>query len=136
MLSQNEQSAVLSKARELCQTILQQPSMVSARERIDAFLGNEEASSLYQSLITKGQALQQKQQLSMTLSDEEIADFESHREQVLANPVSKAFLDAQNEMREISHSVNKFLSMTMETGQAPSDEEFQSATCGHGCNCH
>ena len=135
MLNQSEQSAVIGKTQELCQTILDQPGMVSARQRIEAFLGDESARSQYQNVVTKGQELQQKQQTSTPLSDQEIAEFESSRDQLMQNPIAKGFLDAQEQMRELHHSVNKFVSMTLESGRVPTTEDFEAATCGNGCSC-
>ena len=135
MLNQTEQSAVNGKTQELCQTILDQPSMVSARQRIEAFLGDESARNQYQTLVNKGQDLQKKQQMSIALSDEEVAAFESSREELMGNPIAKGFLEAQELMRELHHSVTKFVSMTLETGRVPTPEDLEAATCGHGCNC-
>jgi cell fate (sporulation/competence/biofilm development) regulator YlbF (YheA/YmcA/DUF963 family) len=135
-MSPNETNTVIEKTRELCQTILQQPSLISARQHMDAFLGDEPARTQYESLVNKSQALQKKQEMSVALSEEEIADFETHRETVLGNPVSRAYLDAQQDLQEIRHSVNKLISMSLETGRVPSVEDFQSASCGHGCHCH
>jgi len=135
MLNQNEQDTVIEKARELCQTIVSQPGMMSARRQVEAFLADEHARTHYQGLVSKGQGLQQKQQLSQALSDDEIADFESHREAVLNNPISKGFLDAQETMRELHHSITKMISMTLESGTVPTQEDMQAASCGQGCNC-
>ena len=135
MLDQTEQSAVIAKTRELCQSILDQPSVAAARQRIEAFLEDDHARAEYQGLAAKGEALQQKQQMAMPLTEQEIADFQSHRDRVMSNPVAKGFLDAQEQMREVHHSVNKFVSMTLESGQVPTVEDFAAATCGHGCNC-
>jgi cell fate (sporulation/competence/biofilm development) regulator YlbF (YheA/YmcA/DUF963 family) len=136
MLNQNEQDAVAQKTRELCETVLNQPSLVAARQRIDAFLEDQSARAKYQSLVAKGQALQEKQQMAMELSDEEIAAFEAQRNEVLSNPVAKGFLDAQEEFQSIRHSITKHVSMTLETGKVPTEADMQEATCGHGCNCH
>jgi hypothetical protein len=62
MLDQNEHSAVIRKTCELCEAILQQPGIISSQNTIRAFMGNEEARADYHSLVTKSQALQQKQQ--------------------------------------------------------------------------
>src|ERR1043166_9488671 len=45
-----EESPVLQKTRELCQTILDQPNMQSIRRRIDAFLGDEKHRPQYDGL--------------------------------------------------------------------------------------
>jgi cell fate (sporulation/competence/biofilm development) regulator YlbF (YheA/YmcA/DUF963 family) len=136
MPNENEPSAVTEKTRELCQAILQQPEIISAQGHISVFMSNPQAQADYQALVTKGQALQEKQEKSIPLTDEEIAEFESHREKVLGNPVSRAFLDAQQSMQQMRHSVNKFVSMALESGRVPTEQDFESASCGHGCNCH
>jgi len=130
-----DESPVIKKTKELCQTILEQPNMRSIRQRIDAFMGDEATRAQYDSLVTKGQALQQKQQLSMELSGEEVADFESHRDKVLNNPVARGFLDAQEELHEMQHSGQKYVNKTLELGRLPSDEDMEEG-CGHGgCGC-
>src|SRR5438105_2024079 len=111
--------SVAQKTKELCQTILDQPSMQSIRQRIDAFMGDEKAREQYDALVNKGQALQQKQQMSMPLSGEEIADFEQHREGLLSNPVARGFLDAQEELQQVQQSVQQYVNKTLELGRMP-----------------
>jgi cell fate (sporulation/competence/biofilm development) regulator YlbF (YheA/YmcA/DUF963 family) len=135
-MSPDETNRVIEKTRELCQTILQQPSLAAVRQRMDVFLGNEQARAEYESLVGKSQALQKKQESAVGLSQEEIEDFESHREKVLGNPVARGFIEAQQDMQEIRHAVSKLVSMSLEKGEVPSAEDFQAATCGHGCHCH
>jgi cell fate (sporulation/competence/biofilm development) regulator YlbF (YheA/YmcA/DUF963 family) len=139
MPSQTEETVVMQKTRELCQTILDQPNMQSIRQRIDAFMGDEATRSLYDNLVSKGQELQQKQQMSQQLSSEEIADFEQHREQLLSNPVARGFLDAQEELHEVKHSVHQFLNKTLELGRLPTEDDLcQGGGCGghgHGGGC-
>ena len=84
--------------------------------------------------LEKGQALNQKQQFSMPISNEEIADFETHRETLIKNPVARGFIDAQEELHKIQSSVNQYVTKTMELGRVPQEEDFGS--CGHGCGCH
>src|SRR5258707_14508224 len=93
-----EEPPVIRKTRELCQAILEQPNMPSIRERMDAFMADEKTRAQYDGLMTKGQALQQKQQMSMPLSAEEIADFDQHKASLLNNSVARGFLDAQEEL--------------------------------------
>ena len=49
------------KTRELCQTIVDQPEMTSIRKRIDTFLADAGARGQYETVMSKGQALQEKQ---------------------------------------------------------------------------
>src|SRR5436309_8904871 len=104
-----EESPVIRKTRELCQTILDQPSIQSIRQRIDAFMGDEKTRAQYDGLVAKGQELQQKQQMSMQLSDKEISDFEQQREAVFNNPVARSFLDAQEELHGVQETVQQYV---------------------------
>ncbi len=65
-----------SKTRELCQTIIDQPEMISIRKRIDTFLSDPGARGQYETVMNKGQALQEKQS-------------RSHRSKARRSPTSK-----------------------------------------------
>ena len=131
-----EQTPITRKTLELCQTILEQPNIKSIRERIEAFAADETTRAQYDGLAKKGEALQQKQQLSTPLTGEEIADFEQHREALLNNPVARGFLDAQGELHEVKHSVHQYLNKTLELLRLPTEEEVSANGCGHGgCGC-
>ena len=43
-----------AKTRELCQTIIDQPEMISIRKRIDTFLSNPGARGQYETVMSKG----------------------------------------------------------------------------------
>jgi len=128
---------ILEKTKQLCQTILDQPNMRSARERIEAFVADDKARAQYEGLMAKGQALQMKQQRSMPLSGEEISEFEKDRDALLQNPVARGFLDAQDELHNVHKSINQYVSKTLELGRLPTEEDFESAGggCGDGCGC-
>jgi cell fate (sporulation/competence/biofilm development) regulator YlbF (YheA/YmcA/DUF963 family) len=130
-----EETPVIQKTRELCQTILDQPAMQSIRRRIDAFMGDDRTRGQYDDLVNKGQALQQKQQMSLALTGEEIADFEQHRDSLMKNPVAREFMDAQEELHELQESVHQYVNKTLELGRLPTEEEMKAGSCGHGCGC-
>ena len=133
-----EETAITRKTRELCQMILDEPSMQALRQRIDTFMADEETRAQYDGLIAKGQALQEKQQRSVALTGEEISDFEQQRDSLLNNPVARGFLDAQQELHQVQESIQKYVSKTIELGRLPSEEELSSGCCGeheHGCGC-
>src|SRR5438477_5608980 len=121
-----EESVIVAKTKELCQAILDEPNMQAVRQRVDAFMGDDQARSLYDGLVTKGQALQQKQQLSMPLSGEEVADFEQHRTALFNNHVARDFLDAQEKLHQVQESVQHYVSKTLELGRLPTDDEMNS----------
>ncbi len=131
-----EESTVTQKTRELCEAILEQPEYQAARKNIEAFLADDKSRAQYDGLTLKGQALQQKQQQALPLTGEEISTFEKERDALLANPVARGFLDAQEQMHEFQETVNKLLSKTLELGRVPGAEELDSGGCGSGCGCH
>jgi cell fate (sporulation/competence/biofilm development) regulator YlbF (YheA/YmcA/DUF963 family) len=131
-----EDTPVIRKTKELCQTILDQPNMQSIRQRIDAFMGDDKTRSQYDGLMAKGQELQQKQQMSMPLSGEEINAFEQQRDALLNNPVARGFLDAQEELHSVQESIHTLVNKTIELGRIPTEEDLSGGSCGHGCGCH
>ena len=128
-----DESPVIEKTKELCQTILDQSDLHAPRQRITVFMADENSRAQYDSLVTKGQTLQQKQQMAVPLTSEEIADFEQQRETLLNNPVARGFLDAQEELRHVQESIRKYVARTLELGRVPDPEDFVS--CGPGCGC-
>lgn len=124
------------KTRELCQTIIDQPEMISIRKRIDTFLSDPGARGQYEAVMSQGQALQEKQARSQPLESAEIAGFEKHRDALMKNSVARGFLDAQEELHEIQHSIQKHISKTIELGRVPTEGDFDNGSCGHGCGCH
>jgi cell fate (sporulation/competence/biofilm development) regulator YlbF (YheA/YmcA/DUF963 family) len=124
------------KTRELCQTIIAQPEWTAIRQRIDTFLSDPTAKNQYDAVNIKGQALHEKQHSGQPLKDEEIAEFEKHRDTLLKNPIAKGFLDAQEELHGIQSSVQKYLSKTLELGRVPTEADLEEGSCGHGCGCH
>ncbi len=131
-----EESLITRKTRELCQAILDEPSIRSARERIDTFMADEKTRAQYDDLVAKGQELQQKQQSAIALTGEEISDFEQHRDSLLKSPVARGFMDAQQELHEVRESIQKYVSKTLELGRLPAEEELAGSCCsGGGCGC-
>ena len=124
------------KTQELCQAIIAQPEMVALRKRIEAFMADHGTRSQYETLVSKGQALQERQQQGRPLAETEISEFEKQREALLANPVAVGFLDAQEEMHDIQKSIQKRISKTIELGRLPAAADLEEGSCGHGCGCH
>ena len=135
MQTTTQESTVVQKTRELCQAILDQPDLRSARQGIDAFMSDDAARAQYDGVMSKGQALQEKQQRSVPLTGEEISAFEKDKDALLKNPVARGFLDAQQEFHDVHKSINEYVSKTLELGRLPTEEDFESGECGHGCGC-
>src|SRR5690242_12712005 len=104
---------VETKTRELCEAIIEHIETGGIRKNIDTFLADASARGQYESLMSKGQALQEKQQSGQALEPAEISTFEKERDALLKNPVATAFLDAQEEMHELQHLVQKHVGKTI-----------------------
>ncbi|HSY20196.1 MAG TPA: YlbF family regulator [Candidatus Acidoferrales bacterium] len=126
-----------TKTNELCEAILQEIQTGGIRQRIDTFLSDTTARGAYESLMSRGQALQEKQHHGQPLDPTEIASFEKDRDALLKNPVAAGFLDAQEEMHELQSTVKKMVGKTIELGRIPSaDDLAEGGSCGSGCGCH
>ena len=125
-----------TKTNELCEAILEQIQTGGIKQRIDTFLSDATARGAYEALMSKGQALQEKQHHGQTLDQAEIVAFEKDRDALLKNPVAAGFLDAQEEMHELQSTVKKTVAKAMELGRIPTAEELSSGGCGEGCGCH
>jgi cell fate (sporulation/competence/biofilm development) regulator YlbF (YheA/YmcA/DUF963 family) len=130
-----EDSVIISKTRELCQVLLEQPEYQVLRRDIETFLADEAAKDQYRSLNERGEHLQHKQQQGVRLSDEEIASFEQERERLFNNPVARGFLDAQQAMHKMQETISQYVGKTFELGRVPAAEDFDQGGCGHGCGC-
>ena len=136
MPTQIEENAIIGKTKELCQTIIAQPGMTSIRQRIDSFLSDVNAHAQFETVMNKGQALQEKQGRGLQPDNVEIADFEKHRDELLKNPVAQGFLGAREELHEIQHSIQKYISKTLELGRVPTEADLGDGSCGGDCGCH
>ena len=125
------------KTRELCEAIIEQLQTGGIRQRIDTFLADASARGQYESLMSKGQSLQEKQHSGQALEPAEISAFEADRDALLKNPVASGFLDAQEEMHELQQHLSKQVAKTIELGRIPTaDDLAEGGSCGHGCGCH
>ena len=130
-------TTIETKTNELCEAILKEIQNGGIRQRIDTFLADNTARGAYESLMSRGQALPEKQHHGQQLDPTEIASFEKDRDALLANPVAAGFLDAQEEMHELQSTVKKMVGKTIELGRIPSAEDLaEGGSCGSGCGCH
>jgi len=130
------ESTIIQKTQELCRTIVEQPDFRAMKQQIESFLADAQARQLYESVSQKGQELRQKQQNSLELTPQEIAQFETERETLLNHPVAMGFLQAQETMQEVKESVQRYVARTFELGRVPTPDDFESCACSSGCGCH
>ena len=130
-----KESIIVQRAQELCQAIVDQPDFLVLKQRLDAFLSDESLKFEFQQVHQIGEMLHQKQSQGMELDREEITQFETLRERLMANPVASEFLQAQERVKEIHQVVGKFLEKTFELGRRPEFDDVHSGSCGN-CDCH
>ena len=123
------------KTRELCQAIVDRPGFTELKRKLDAFMENEAAKFQFQMLNERGGILQQKQAGGLTITDEEIGQFEALRDGVLKDSVTTDFIDVQKEMQAMQEMVMNHLQKTFELGRVPTQEDFDSCSSS-SCGCH
>lgn len=135
-----DDSAVMSKTKELCSAIADDPDYKALLAKVECFLEDDAARLMYQGVHERGEELHQKQHAGLELSEGEIRDFESARDALLNNAVAKEFMDAQQDLQNVQMAIGKYVGMTLELGRVPSadDLEDSSGCCGGeggGCGC-
>lgn len=130
-------SPIIQRTLDLCQAIAEQPDFLALKNQLDAFLDDEPLKFRYQQLNDLSQLLQMKQSDGLELKPEEIAQFETMRDEFLGNAVAQGFLDAQQQLRQLHQAVGKLIDKTIELGRRPSEDDLQDGTCcGGGCGGH
>jgi len=130
-----EETPLITKTKELCETILNQPGYGLIKSHIVAFLSDDHARSLYERLCDQQELLGDKQERGLTISAEEEAEFDRLEKEFMAMPVSENFIKAQRQMHKIEKTVAEYVRKTFELGRVPQTEDFSSGGCGPSCGC-
>ncbi len=133
---QQEDTPVVRKTKELCQTILDQPSYQAIKKTIHAFLADPAMSTHYQRLCDRQDALHHKHEHGEEISEQELADFDKDEADFLAQPLAQQFIEAQQQMHRVEQTVSSYLRKTFELGRLPGEEDISSGGCGPSCGCH
>ena len=134
-----KESNVMNKTRELCDAIAQDIEFLALQGQVERFLADDSAKTQYQSLHEKGEELHHKQHAGVELSDHEIKEFESARDELFANEIASDFMEAQQSLQTLQKTISKYVGMTLELGRVPTPEDMEEADgggcCGGGCGC-
>lgn len=137
-----EDSAVISKTKELCASIVKDPVFLQLQADVERFLNDDAAKLQYQSVHERGEQLHHKQHAGIELGAAEIREFEAARDALFDNPIAADFLAAQRELEGLQKTIGKYVSSTIENGKVPSAEDLveSSGGCcggggGGGCGC-
>ena len=127
---------------ELASAFAQCQKVVSANARIRLFYQNPEATDLFRKVNEYGEELRNKHMAGMPPSEEEIAKFDALRQNVVENDTCRGFLEARQELDQLLSTVNQYLCLAIEKGEAPTDEDVaesmqqQMSACSCGGGCH
>ena len=129
-----EKTSIVSKTKELCAAIAEDEQFIKLQADVERFLSDDSAKLQYQSVHEKGEELHHKQHAGVELGAAEIKAFEDARDALFENKVASDFMDAQRTLESIQKDISKYVSMTLELGHVPSDEEIAEAqNAGGGC---
>jgi cell fate (sporulation/competence/biofilm development) regulator YlbF (YheA/YmcA/DUF963 family) len=128
----SEDSAVISKAKELCAAIVKDPTFLQLQADVERFLNDDAAKLQYQSVHERGEELHHKQHAGIELGAAEIREFEAARDALFENEVASTFLAAQRELEGLQKEIGKYVSSTIENGKVPSAEDLvdSGGCCG------
>lgn len=131
------------KIRELCEALLQDEEVLAARERVEGFLSNPDATRGYAKLANLSESLNQKRMGGGEISEEEGQEFESLRNEVVAMPEVQQFMEARGALEEIQGLIMAYVGRTLELGRVPTERDLApqgggggGGSCGTGCGCH
>lgn len=137
-----EDSAVISKTKDLCAAIVKDPTFLKLQADVERFLNDDAARLQYQSVHERGEELHHKQHAGIELGAVEIREFEAARDALFENKIANAFLSAQRELEGLQKEIGKYVSSTIENGKVPSAEDLVESgggCCGGhgggGCGC-
>lgn len=136
-LVQND-TPIIRKTKELCQTILEQEAYQALKKDIQDFLAEPALREHYHRLCDLQDQLHHKHEHGESISDEELETFERDEAALLGNPLAQAFVEAQRKMHKIEETVTAYVRKTFELGRLPAESDFEEegGGCGPGCGCH
>ncbi|MEC9327563.1 MAG: YlbF family regulator [Verrucomicrobiota bacterium] len=120
-----------AKAKELCQSLLEDPNLKEVFESIDKFMEDDESKELFSEMQTKGESLQMKQQSGLELTAGEVEEYNKIRDKMLENETANSFVKAQESIQSIHQTLGSWVSLVFENGRMPTEEEFEGH-CGPG----
>lgn len=127
---------IKQSTEQLCESIVSQDGFSELYKKIEAFINDEKLKYEYDLLNQRGTLLQQKQEAGVKITEEEIAEFEKLRDELLDNPVICGFHDAQEEVQQLQDKIHQVIAKSFELGRVPGQEDFDFCSDGFGdCGC-
>ncbi|MGF1657278.1 MAG: YlbF family regulator [Verrucomicrobiales bacterium] len=114
-------------AHQLSEELVKSELFVQAKQAVVEFMQNDEAVGLYENTRQLSQALVQKQRDGLIVSEEDHAEYEAARSEMMLNSKCEGFMDAQLQLRDLESYLGQFISMTLQSGEVPSHSEVEAA---------
>ena len=95
------------------QFIVDEACFGEARAKIESFLTNDQAQSIYRAWQEKGQELHSMSQQGLRPSEEDLASLESLKQAVTNNKIAAESAGAERQMNDVFDSVTKLLQKTL-----------------------
>lgn len=125
------------KALELCRFVLDQPEFQTSWSRIEAFLADPSAQSVYREWQEASRELAMREREGLPLTDHDLIAVETRKDAVLGNDVAVGFAESEETLNEIFGTVTRLLQKTLQLGRVPTQEDLSAdGCCGGGCGCH
>jgi cell fate (sporulation/competence/biofilm development) regulator YlbF (YheA/YmcA/DUF963 family) len=138
-----QETPVITKTKELCAAIVEQPGYQEMKKTILDFLANDEARGQYERLCDLQEHLHHKSHQGVEITEAEMSEFEQLEQKFMANPLAQGFIRSQQSMQKIEQQISQYVRKTFELGRVPSESDFESSgggCCGGGggggCGCH
>lgn len=128
-----EKTSIISKTKELCAAIAEDAQFLKLQADVERFLADDSAKLQYQTVHEKGEELHHKQHAGVELGSTEIKAFEHARDALFDNRVAADFMDAQRTLESIQKDIAKYVSLTLELGRVPTDEDIEESQNAGGC---
>lgn len=135
MDTNDKESSIVQKTLDLCQAIVDQPDFQALKQKLDTFLGDEYLKFQFQQVNQLGELLQMKHSGGVDITDEEVAQFETLRKDLMSKQAALDFMEAQQQLQQLHQTVGRFLDRTFELGRRPEFEDIHDGSCGN-CGCH
>ena len=127
-----EDSPVILKTLELCQTLLDQPTFHEMRAHVDAFSEDQEARQQYNRVYEMQEAIQSA---TAAPSQEEMDAFECERKALFTNEVVRNFTETQQALHKLQETITSYIANTFRLGRLPEKNDFAAGSCGPQCRC-
>jgi cell fate (sporulation/competence/biofilm development) regulator YlbF (YheA/YmcA/DUF963 family) len=128
-----QETTILAKTIELCEAIANDKEFIKLQADVERFLSDDSAKLQYRSVHEKGEELHHKQHAGIELGSAEIKAFEAARDSLFENKTASAFMDAQRELEDIQKQIKQYVSLTLELGHVPSEDDIAEAQNSGGC---